>query len=495
MAETLKKLSSIWTLKSRFFIFRSVTYFFFLLFPIWAQKTLEVSLVMQVLCMLLYMSFMVGQWFLLGKEIDHRLKIYYKVNSSIDKVVYRLLLGMSLLIVYFNILSFLPHKWTYNVYWISWVVLGLFYSWPTRGKIIRESVSSHFGEFKFLDSFERTLLFLTVVIFFVSVPEIPTLNSIGGLKLYFDPSEVLSSHLWNFLSVHYIPFLKYSELLKLSWWLHFYFIGFGMILLTSYAIMRYFVSRRLALLGVFSIVSSWSIVKVMVSTPGITMLSSYSVLLFWTYLWSVSSSTYRSGFFIGLAGYLASIFGAPQFFMFLTISALVLGVHLAATSRWYKLQTLKYMLFGLVLGVIVVLFGQLTFSISTVSMKNFLLAHFERKAFYSLTFIGIFLLILVQFKKLRPKELRIDQQRMNQLFAFLGIGFIFQFFYPYFFAGLSTMWILALLSLIPVEWLFQKLSRQRSNRNLIYALYILIILLDSHFEERIKIVHSIFGPK
>ena len=61
--------------------------------------------------MLLYITFIVCQWFLLGKEIDYRLKIYFRVNSSMDRVAYRLLLGMCFFILYFNVISFFPPKW------------------------------------------------------------------------------------------------------------------------------------------------------------------------------------------------------------------------------------------------------------------------------------------------------------------------------------------------------------------------------------------------
>ncbi len=54
------------------------------------------------------------------------------------------------------------------------------------------------------------------------------------------------------------------------------------------------------------------------------------------------------------------------------------------------------------------------------------------------------------------------------------------------------MWVLALLSLFPLELLFQRISRLRSSRNLIYAAYILIALLDSHFEGRVKILYRMF---
>ena len=187
------KSRGILFLKSRFFAYRIICYFSFLLIPVWIQKTQDLNQSLQCLMMVLYIGFMIGQWFLLGKEIDYRLKIYFRVNSSIDRVVYRMFLGMIFIVLYFNMLSFLPSKWIYNLFWTTWVVLGLFYSWPTRGKIIKESVSTNFAEFRYLDSFEKTLLGLIALLFLFSVPKLPTLVNIEALKLYFDSAEKFMS--------------------------------------------------------------------------------------------------------------------------------------------------------------------------------------------------------------------------------------------------------------------------------------------------------------
>ena len=198
----------LWT-KSRFFLQRFIIYFSFLLIPLWIQKTLNLPPFFQPLLMALYILFMMRQWFFLGKEIDYRLKIYFRVNSSIDRVVYRFFLGMCFFSIYFNLLSFLPSKWIYNLFWSTWVILGLFYSWPTRGKIIEESVTSNFGEFRHLDSFEKTLVALILTMFIFSIPQFPSLTDQEALKLsFFDPNGKMSSQIWNFLTINYYPFYK-----------------------------------------------------------------------------------------------------------------------------------------------------------------------------------------------------------------------------------------------------------------------------------------------
>jgi hypothetical protein len=263
MAETLVKRSDINRLKYKFFINRVVTYFSFLLIPLWIQKTLQLNLFFQTIVLLFYMVFMGGQWYLLGKEIDHRLRIYYRANSSMDRFLYRLIMGSVVMMMFFNIVSYLPDQVIEYIFWGFFVLLGLFYSWPTRGKIIEESMSDQFSEFKFLDSFEKTVLYLTIAMFVVSLPEIPLFQNIDALKLYFDPQEKIHMQQWSFLTVNYIPFMKYPKLFNLAWSYHFYFYGLSFYLVAVYGILRFFVSRRLSILGIFAAVSTWSLPKML----------------------------------------------------------------------------------------------------------------------------------------------------------------------------------------------------------------------------------------
>jgi hypothetical protein len=206
--KTLVKKTGIGWLKSKFFIYRLVTYFSFLLIPVWIQKSLSINPGIQTLIMIFYSLFMVGQWYLLGKEIDHRLKIYFKVSSSIDRILYRILTGKIFLIFIFDLFALLPQGVINHFFWGLWVVLGLYYSWPTRGKIIRESVTTQFGEIIFLDSFEKTLFGLILVFFVISIPEIPALTQLESLKLYLDPYEKLSPPIVEFYVHHLFPVSK-----------------------------------------------------------------------------------------------------------------------------------------------------------------------------------------------------------------------------------------------------------------------------------------------
>jgi hypothetical protein len=449
--------------------------------------------------MTFYILFIVSQWFLLGKEIDHRLKIYFRVNSSIDRVVYRLFLGMFFFILLFNLISFLDSKWVYNSYWITWVCLGLFYSWPTRGKIIQESVSSNFGEFKFLDRFEKTLVALIMIMFLFSIPELPPQVNVDMLKLYFDPMEKIGNPFWNFLIVNYYPFKTYPGLFRLAWSLHFYIVGVGLFLLVFYAFLRFFVSRRLSLLGVFALVSSWSFTKTLVHNVEFSFLTTYSLVWIWTLLWVTKSSTYRAGLFLGLVSYWGALVNHSYAILVFFQIGLLHFFFLKDRTSWFKRQLLRYALFGVVLTVLhlVTHFDALesVHAIDFEFIKNFI-RELDRKGFFVLGVLGLLVALLkVYFNKLNfLKEFQIESQSVNiVLVSYLIFVFFSLFWDGSLIAGFGTMWILAFLSLIPLELIFQSISRLRSKRNMIYVIYILICLLDSHFEGRVKLFIKIFS--
>lgn len=448
--------------------------------------------------MSLYIVFMIGQWFMLGKEIDHRLKIFFKANSSLDRVVYRLLMGMTFFILYFNFLSLFPSKWIYNLFWVTWVLLGLFYSWPTRGKIIQESVSSNFYEFRFLDSFEKTLVGLIFLTLIVSMPMLPTLTNFGALKLFFDPTENIGLQFWNFLEVNYYPFRSYPELYRLALSMHFYFVNMGLFLVCFYALCRYFVSRRLSLLGVFALISSWSFTKILGADFGQSLVSTYSLIFIWSVLWVTKSATYRSGLFVGVVGYLGTLINFT-FAPLVIINLLLMHfVFLKDKTPWYKKQSFKYSLFGLCLVLAFALtnhgFVEDLRPFNSVLWQQFQIVFF-RKGFNLLAIIGVFILLV---KYLKPnqalvKDFKIDREKFNELLILLFVVLVFSFTLDYqLMNNFGLMWPIVLFALIPIELLFQSISRLRSRRNMIYLIYIMICLLDSHFEGRVKIFVRLF---
>lgn len=496
MDKTLVKESKIVVLKSKFFLIRALTYFGFLLLPVWVQKSLYLNQGIQVFIMILYALFICGQWFMLGKEIDHRLKIYFRVNSSIDRIVYRLYLGMFFFVLYFNILAFLPSKWIYNFFWVTWVILGLFYSWPTRGKIIEESVSTNFSEFRYLDSFEKTLVALVVALLVFSLPELPKLNNEEALKLIFDPNDKITSQFWTFLKVSYYPFYRYPHLQKVAWSIYFYFVGTGLFLLTFYALLRYFVSRRLSLLGTFAFISSWGFSKLLVGDPGSTLIQTYGLLWLWVLLWVLKSATYRTGLFLGLVGYYACILNNSWSLVSVALIILFFIISNKHNTKWFNRQTFRYASFGLVLSFISMFIHlKVSNGQQLTDILDNIYSVFTRKAFYSLSLFGLAVLFLKSFfPNLKLfKNFKYDMPRFKQLMVGCFVLLIFSLFVDRsIFGYFQIQWIIVLLSLTPLELLFQTISKLRSSRNMIYLIYILICLLDSHFEGRVKIFLRIF---
>ncbi len=485
-------------LKSKFFLIRLIAYFSFLLIPILIPKSLHLNQGLQALMIVFYILFIIGQWFFLGKEIDHRIEVYFRINSSMDRVVYRLFLGKFFFILYFNLISLFSHKWIYNIFWITWVLLGIFYSWPTRGKIIRESVSTNFSEFKYLDRFEKTLVGLICIMFFISIPELPKINFEEALKFFFDSVGQSSSHLWYFLRINYYPFYRYPDLFKLAWSMHFYFVGIGLFLLIFYTFLRFFVSRRLSLLGVFSLLSSWSFSKILAADYGASYQATYSLLWIWAFMWVVKSLSYRTGLFLGLVNYYGSIINQSWALLFFIQIVLIYFFFLNESTLWFRQQMLKYSFLGGGLCLLVILTHPSIFSNNSTLTFNDLAnigTIFNQKSFFILSLFGLIIAIL---KYLIPdqqylKAFKIEKECLKQL----AIALMVLFFYGLIIdanliKNFLPIWVIALFSLIALEFIFQRMNRKRSNRNMVYLVYMLICLLDSHFEGRIKIFLTIF---
>jgi len=499
MDKTLGKKSDFLKIKYKFFINRVVIYFSFLLIPLWIQKTSELSVFTQSNILLVYMIFMIGQWYLLGKEIDHRMKIYFRVNSSMERIVYRVFMGSMTMLFLFNFFSLFPREVIGYLFWGFFGLLGIFYSWPTRGKIIEDSMTDQFGEMKFLDSFERTVFLLSLLTFLVSLPEIAMFENIDALKLYFDPNEKVSNLLWNYLSILYYPFSAYPKLYNLIWSFHFYFIGMGLFTVSFYGLLRHFFSRRLAMLGLFSLLSTWSYSRILAVDYFYSLTTTIPLLWTWAVLWSTTSGTYRSGIFTGLMCSFATIINVLNIILLPITLLSFYFVFLKNSTLWYKRQWLKYNILGAVIAILV-FFSQIhTVQFMELSQLSLLLNQLGeliyRKAFFAIAPLGLLLVLSLYLKNTKTylNFLNFNITKFKELaICLMAIFFMGLFINSEFIKGYSLVWILAFFSLIPLEWIFQSISRLRSKRNLIYAMYILVCLLDSHLENRIRTVGKIF---
>jgi hypothetical protein len=499
MEKALVKNSAFLKIKYKFFINRLLTYFSFLLIPVWLQQSLQLNLLLQSLILLMYMLFMGGQWYLLGKEIDYRLKIYYRANSSMDRILYRLIIGNIFFILFFNILSILPENIVDILFWSFFIIMGLFYSWPTRGKIIEESMAGQFGEYKFLDSFERTVLFLTILMFVCSLPEISLFQNIDALKLYFDPAEKIHFSIWNFLKINYLPFDNYAKLYNLAWSYHLYFYGLGIFLLAFYSVARLFVSRRLSILAVFAIVSSWSLPKIVGANIVDSYTTTFSLIWVWSIMWSIKSATYRSGLMTGLVVAWGAMINVNYSYLLPITLVFVSKFLLNEQTKWYRNQWLKYNVLGILITLFILIthfeMGRLFDGMGIKATYFMLIDYIYRKAFFTISIIG-FIMSLVYLRGVFSNRLfyiSLDKKKLQEIISLMMIiillGIIFN---GIFIKGFTLLWMIALFSLIPLEWIFQSISRMRSKRNIIYTLYILVCLLDSHFEGRLRIIGKMF---
>lgn len=453
----------------------------------------------QSLLMLAYLMFMAGQWYLLGKEIDHRFKIYFRANSSIDRVLYRVIIGNATMIIVFNIMSFIPESIVRHFFWGFFIVIGLFYSWPTRGKIIEESVSTQFTEYKYLDSFEKTVLFLTLTMFLVSMPSFPFLNNLETLKLIIDPDEKMHGQIWNFLHMNFFPFKKFPHMVNLGWSMYFYFVNFGLYLLAFYGILRFFISRRLSILGLFGLISTWSFSVFLKKDPYLCATTCFSVLWVWSILWCIKSSTYRSGLMFGLLSFVGVILNFNYVFLFPVGLALLYFFFLKESTDWYRGQFVKYTMLGMFLILITMITQiDLRFFEDAYSLKDFvsyLGVVIERKAFYALSFLGLASLLIMNFKPQRKtlSVLTLDVKRLR-IFSILVLCLIILglFVEKDLLQSFGLLWFIVFLCILPLEWIFQSISRLRSRRNFIYMIYVMVCLLDSHFEGRVRILYNFY---
>lgn len=499
MENTLVKSSNIAWEKSKFFINRAVIYFSFLLLPVWIQKSLEINIFVQSMMMLAYLMFMAGQWYLLGKEIDHRFKIYFRANSSIDRVLYRVIIGNATMLIIFNLMSFIPESIVRHFFWGFFVVVGLFYSWPTRGKIIQESVSTQFTEYKYLDAFEKTVLFLTIAMFLTSMPSFPFISNLETFKLVVDPEEKMNGQLWSYLHMNFYPFRRFPHLMNLGWSMHFYFVSFSIYLLAFYGILRFFISRRLSILGLFALISTWSFSLFLKKDIYTCASTTFSVLWVWSILWCVKSSTYRAGLMYGLLCYAGVTLNYNNFFLFPVGLGLLYFYFLRDNTDWYRSQFVKYTSLGTFLILITLITHiDLRFfehALSFHQFNNYLSMLIKRKAFYSISFIGLiaFIIMLIRPKNKLMATLSMDFKRLGELgilvVCVIALGLIVD---KDLVKSFGMLWFVVFLSILPLEWIFQSISRLRSRRNFIYAIYILLCLLDSHFEGRIRMLYNFY---
>ncbi len=488
--------------KASFFLSRLLIFliFFLLFFPSgpmlpW-RESLEGTKGYLFFSSCYYFFFLLLQWYYLGREIDYRFKIYYKVHSALDRPVYRLLMGMMIMLVLFNWSVYFPSPLLNFSFWGTWLLFGLFYSWPTRGKIVEEGPTRHFAEFRYLDPFEKLVLLLTLLMVFLSLPQLDTISLLHASKqtLLKNPHVTLS--MWNYLRWLFSPFWHRPEQFTLMVVFFFYFWGIGISLLAFYAFLRHFFSRRIALLGPLAFASSWALIKDLEGNLFSTTALSLPILTLWAFCWFINSSSYRSALFIGLLFFYALLHSPLMGLgVFLMLIFTLFSFYRHKTS-WFKKQVIKYFSIGPFFAVLLFFYrpGDFVFFSSEMSfdvMGDIVVQAMGRKGVYVLSLFAPLLFVLF-FRSLILLPLRK---------VFTGSYFLFSLGFFLFWSlllwgdpvlSLHLYWnyFFSFCMLIPLEVIFCAVGRMQSKKNLIYALYILLILLDSHFEGRVKIFLS-----
>ncbi|MDH4469067.1 MAG: hypothetical protein QE271_13495 [Bacteriovoracaceae bacterium] len=481
--------------KWQFFLQRFVLYFGFLLIPLWINRIVEISPIFQLTVLLLYIVFLFGQFYLLAKEVDHRLKISVRAQSSTDRILYRLVIGQSFFLIYFFLLNYIPEEIYRHFFWATWAAMGLFYSWPTRGKIIQEGLSTDLNEFRFLDGFEKTILVLLISTCILSIPSIPKFESFETLRLYLDPTQRLSDFYFHFVGHVLFPFTNFPSLYFYGWNVYLYLFSTTVLLLSSYCLFRFFFSRRLSLLGLYAIISSWAFSKTLQNNYYSLLVGSFAVLYIWSLYWASRAGNYRSGLIVGSV-LLWGVWIDHSIFLLWPITVVYFWFWgLRSSHAWFKQHFYKYTLFSFIVSLLVLLDHGIGLKFSSwddwIILKNTLIFVFLQKSFLYISIVGIGLLILTKFYPWIDRQAQFLNQEnkftdliiITSFFLVLGLLFYHDYISSYLFITLLTFF-----SLVPLEILFRNLQSLRSQRNLIFVTYILICLFDSHLEGRVKIL-------
>lgn len=480
--------------KIYFFAKRATIYSSFLVFVFGILPYIQDYAAGRIYWGLVYCLYLMGIFYLVGREVDHRLKIYFRTNSSIDRMFYRVISGylISGLIAY--LFSFIPFKFHDPVFWIFWATWGILYSWPTRAKVLKEPFLKQVSEFRYLDKFEKLLVFLCTLLVLISIPLFQEVHSLDVFVLNRDPEKFLHPVFWKSVDFLFHPVSVMGIAKTTTWFMFVYFMSCISLLLSSYCLLRFFFNRRLSLLGIFSIISSWGLVLIFESDPIYgALISSFSVLWLWGLLWAMRSATYRSGLFMGLLsayGYILYVGNLPFFFIAMALGWFVL---FKEKTTWFKKQFIKYNLLGASVLLLLAPWEQrefpLRFHLSKANLLQQWDYNFFHKDFYVLSVLGLLLIIVFSFnfKSFADRFNVYNRELFGKLLyclsALVGVSLICA---PQNISYINTLWMMTFLSLVPLEWLFQAVRRLRSKSNIIYGIYIVICLLDSRIEGRIK---------
>jgi len=439
-----------------------------------------------------FIAYFVGyNTYFIGVYLDYIFKIYYHLNSSLDRMIYRIVFGSSLLsfIYYFTTLLFGDGATVFVTYPLV-IINGLFSIYPTTAKLIFSSISSNLGELKHLDKLEKMLLGIFIIYFISSTPNINFIDNLGYKSYltsdFFHLNFTLVRELFKFGENH-------TQLLGYFY----YFLG-GMYYLVIYSFFRFFFSRRVSLIGILAIVSNWNLVKIIYGNFTVYGSSLYLLSFIWALIWVGSSKSYRTNLFFGMILALSSHHPFNISFVFLIIGLVSIFLTSALRTNWAKLQSLKYMSFGLILTFLFWALGY--FVVDNFSVHQswpFSINLFFKKSFNILGVLGCLLFFTTYFlNRVRrtQKTVPFFNHSNYLLFTFLFTVVVWALSNggQHFDISAFLFFVIVLFSLPILEIVLNTFGFFHSKRNLIFFLYILFSILDSHLESRIKTFISMF---
>ena len=156
----------------------TIALFFCLLYFFFEFKFISDSKVLQFLLTVFIGYFLGFNFYLIGVYLDHLFKIYYHLNSSLDRIIYRTVFGASLISITVYILNIFESsiQVTSNFFIGLFGLNFIFSVYPTSSRVVYSSLRGNLGEIKHLDKVEKTILVLFLIYFFVSTPDLDYLN-------------------------------------------------------------------------------------------------------------------------------------------------------------------------------------------------------------------------------------------------------------------------------------------------------------------------------
>jgi len=388
-----------------------------------------------------------------GFLLDRKFKIYYRLNSSIDRPLYRMIFGLSFFHLLMMLGSLINTEFHKTFILVVWITIGILYCFVKEKRKSQDLVNL-LQEYKNFDYFEKLSLVIFLIIAFISFPGVVELKDTASYFSFYDPENLLTRSIRIFFSDSLLVFMKEGFNLEFHFYL-FYFVFILIIPTCFYSLLRHFYSRRLSLLGILTFISAWQ------------------------------SSSYRSGLFYGLLAFLGQSVNPASFFIFSIMMALFYFIFYRESSVWYRIQFIKYNLLGILGMVALFIFNPIERVNENIYLFENVMKLIQGKDILILFFPGA---LIILYQLILKQELKSDlYNKWAQLLIISSVYTITSSFFATSFIGLSfTLAFLIIVSLFPIEKIFKQLYGFRSKRNLIFATYILICLLDSRLEARVK---------